>query len=261
MLVSCYSHVWSAETFLEFRVSDDLVNKLSLSELQRKLDIHQVQLFNPLMDKDKKYQAFSLKDILDIGFDNGWDSNQYSDITFVAADGYEATAALEKLQENGAFLAFKDLDLKQGWELVGYKQANPAPYFLIWTGKQQTTENAYPWPWQVVTINLLSFEEQYPTVIPIGALHGASSYKGFEIFRSRCMRCHSMSHAGGKVGPDLNAPQSITAYRSEHMIKEFIRHPSKYRYTQMPDHTDLSDTDLDDLYQYFLFQAKAKIKE
>ncbi len=40
----------------------------------------------------------------------------------------------------------------------------------------------------------------------------------------------------------------------EEMIKAFIRQPSKFRYTQMPDHPDLSDQDLDNLYSYFQHQ-------
>ena len=39
------------------------------------------------------------------------------------------------------------------------------------------------------------------------------------------------------------------------MIKAYIRAPSQYRYTHMPDRRDLSDRDLDSLYRYFLHQA------
>ena len=62
-----------------------------------------------------------------------------------------------------------------------------------------------------------------------------------------------MNQQGGKVGPDLNAPKSIVAYRSEYMIKEFIKHPSEYRYTQMPDHPDLTEQDLNNLIAYFRY--------
>jgi hypothetical protein len=67
-----------------------------------------------------------------------------------------------------------------------------------------------------------------------------------------------MSRQGGKVGPDLNAPQSIVSYRSQNMIREFIRNPSKYRYTHMPDHTDLDDQVLDELLAYFWLMSRAE---
>ena len=60
-----------------------------------------------------------------------------------------------------------------------------------------------------------------------------------------------MNRQGGEIGPDLNAPKSIVEYRSEFMIKELIKHPSKYRYTHMPDHPDLSEADLNNLIEYF----------
>ena len=69
-----------------------------------------------------------------------------------------------------------------------------------------------------------------------------------------------MDQRGGKIGPDLNAPQSIVAYRSERMIKSYIRQASKFRYTQMPDHPDLSDQDLDNLYRYFQYQDQQRMR-
>ena len=42
------------------------------------------------------------------------------------------------------------------------------------------------------------------------------------------------------------------------MIKEFIRQPSKYRYTYMPDHLHLTERDLEDLYQYFRTKSRER---
>ena len=164
---------------------------------------------------------------------------------------------LAKLGEEGGWLAFRDLDVPSGgWEPVGHKKANPGPFFLVWTGELQSTENAYPWPWQLAAINLIRFEDQYPAVVPAGAPEKGAAWRGFATFKARCLRCHSMNLEGGKIGPDLNAPQSITAYRSKAMLLSFIRQPSKYRHSQMPDHTDLTDGYLEDLYRYFKHQAK-----
>jgi len=221
---------------------------------------HEIQIFNPLMNKKKRYMTVRLKEILDSVYADSWSSADYSDISFRALDGYEAIGSLTMLLEDGAFLAYEDLDREQGWEPIGHKQADPGPFFLVWNKKHQTTANAYPWPWQITEINLLRFEDQYPAVMPRGANPGSPARLGFQIFRDRCLRCHAMNRQGGKIGPDLNAPQSIVAYRSEQMIKSYIRQASQFRYTQMPDHPDLSDPDLDNLYRYFQYQDQHRMQ-
>jgi len=243
---------------LQFLVGGKLVEKLSVAELKEKIKSHEVNLTNSLAGEEKKYEAFSIKDVLNVVYDTQWTSDKYSDIAFIALDGYEAVSTTLKLNEEGGFMAFRDADIDQGWKLIGKAKVNPGPFFLVWTGNEQITSNAYPWPWQVTQINLLRFEDQYPTVFPQGATLDSSAYRGFSTFRKRCLHCHSMDRMGGKIGPDLNAPQSIVAYRSERMIKEMIKHASTYRYTIMPDHNDLSDSDLDDLYHYFQFQMAKK---
>jgi len=251
----------AVEPDLEFRLGGKFAAKVSLVDLQDKIKSHRVRFFNVLMNKEKTYEAFSLKDVLNFAYQTNWVSDQYSDIALIALDGYEAVSSLGKLQEDGGFLAFRDLDINNGWEPIGDKKVDPAPFFLIWTGKNQTPKAAYPWPWQVVALDLLRFEDQYPAIVPKGAPIDSSAYRGFELFRTRCLLCHAMDQNGGKIGPDLNAPQSIAAYRSKHMIKEFIKNPSKYRYSQMPDNPDLSDLNLEDLYHYFRFQMERKAKE
>jgi mono/diheme cytochrome c family protein len=246
------------DSVLEFRASGKLVSKISLAELKDKIKSHEINVSNSIAGKEKKYEAFSIKDILNFVYHTQWTSEKYSDIAFIALDGYEAVSKSVTLNEDGGFLAFRDADVNDGWELVGKKKVDPGPFFLVWTGKVQTSINAYPWPWQIIQINLLRFEDQYPTVFPAGANLNSSAYRGFSTFRNRCLHCHSMDRMGGKVGPDLGAPQSIVAYRSKYMIKEMIKHSSKYRYSIMPDHNDLSDSDLDDLYTYFQFQMTAK---
>jgi len=255
------ANLWAESASLEFRVGGQRLGSIDLQQLQDRLESRHVKIFNYMMGKEKRYQGFRLRDVLDLAFGDRWRSDTYSDIAFTALDGYEAVSPLEKLREKGAFLVFRDLDtVEEGWEPIGYKQANPGPFFLIWSGELQTTAEGYPWPWQIAQVDLLRFEQRYPAVVPAGAAENSAVYRGYRIFRARCLRCHAMDLQGGRIGPDLNAPQGITAYRSEYMIKEIIRHPSKYRHTQMPDHPDLSDRDLDDLYRYFLFQWERKTR-
>ena len=60
-----------------------------------------------------------------------------------------------------------------------------------------------------------------------------------------------MNREGGRVGPELNVPQSIVEYRPEAQIRAYIRDPKTFRYGNMPAHPSLTDADLDDLISYF----------
>lgn len=244
---------------LEFKVSGKPASRLPLWELRSKLPGRRIAVTSRFSEGIKNYEAFPIQDVLDMAYGgSSWKSAEFTDVAFIALDGYEAVGPLGRLKEEGGFLAFKDLDRAQGWEPVGHRKADPAPFFLVWTSTRQTTENGYPWPWQVAALNLLRFEDQYPAVLPAGAAKDSPAHRGFLIFRERCIRCHAINREGGKIGPDLNEPQSVASYRSKKMLKEFIRNPSKYRHSQMPDHTDLFAGDLEDLYQYFRHKSREK---
>lgn len=235
---------------LLFQVSNQVVKQLTLSEMKSNLKVYEIEFFHPNFGKKKKYRGFSLADVATLGFGDKWKSPDYTDMAFIALDGYESVTATSKLNEPGGYVVFEDLD-QEGWELIDDKKAYPGPFYVVWTGEDQTTANEYPWPWQLAKMSLISFKDAYPLVYPEGAGLSSGAYKGFEIFKGRCVRCHAMNREGGKIGPDLNAPRSIVSYRSEFMIKELIKEPSKYRYTQMPDHPDLSESDLNNLVEYF----------
>ena len=250
LLISVTSWAEQGDPVLKFMISGELVREYNLSQLKNKLKSQEINFVDPQYGKEKSYKGFLLQDILQFGFGDEWKNPDYTDVAFAALDGYTAITNILKLRESGAYIVFEDLDY-ENWEPVSIRQVNPGPFYLVWTGKNQTTANEYPWPWQLASIDLIKFDSQYPKVVPKGAAKDSSAYKGYEIFEGRCVRCHAMNQQGGTVGPDLNAPQSIVSYRSENMIKEFIKNPSKYRYTHMPDHPDLSNQDLDNLISYF----------
>jgi mono/diheme cytochrome c family protein len=242
------------EPALEFLVSGASSATVPLSALKAAVKSRRISFPSPFSDppgKLKTYEAFALRDLLDYAFGRRWLSPEYSHVAFVARDGYAAVGALAKADEDGGFVAFRDLDVASGWEPVGGHGADPGPFFVVWTGTRQTTADQYPWPWQVTALNLIRFEDQYPRTAPRGAAPGSPERRGYALFQGRCVRCHSVNGEGGKIGPDLNEPMSVTAYRSKRMVKEFIREPSRYRHTYMPDHRDLSERDLEDLWRYF----------
>ncbi|MFA9407301.1 MAG: cytochrome c [Candidatus Dadabacteria bacterium] len=252
LLFSISSKASEENPSLKFLKSGELVKELSLSELKDKLTIHKIKFLDLMHQKQKSYKAFTLQDVVKLGFEEGLNNPEFTDVAYQALDGYVSVSSISKLKEPGGYIVYEDLDF-ENWEPISIKQVTPGPFYLVWTGKDQTTQNEYPWPWQLSSIDLIKFEDQYPAVFPKGVSTDSTAYKGYEIFKGRCVRCHSMNQQGGKIGPDLNAPQSIVTYRSENMIKEFIKHPSKYRYSQMPDHPDLSDQYLNNIISYFYY--------
>ena len=247
----------AAETspVLTFTQSGKQVSTATLEIMRESLPVQRIEFFDQQYHKIKRFEAFNLHDVLSLGFGNAWRSPEFTEVVFTALDGYQSLATQATIVHDGGYVTFDDLDRDDGWEPVGRQGADPAPFYLVWTGPDQSTANGYPWPWQLSAIGLVRFQDQYPKVYPQGAAEDSEVFRGFLTFKGRCFRCHAMNQQGGKVGPDLNAPQSIVAYRSQNMIREFIRNPSLYRYTHMPDHRDLDDEALDELLAYFWFMS------
>jgi mono/diheme cytochrome c family protein len=254
LLLAPLAGAFAGEATLTFKRGGEVVAALTVAELEKKTPPETVSCEDPFYAKKKTFRCFPIAKLMEAVYGAGWQKGKETEAALAAMDGYTSQASAAKLAEAGGCLAFADAEVP-GWELIGHKKVNPGPFYLFWAGPGQTTENAYPWPWQLASIDLIEFEKAYPEVPPRGAAAGSPPYKGYLLFRGRCMRCHSINQEGGKVGPDLNAPQSITAYRTKAWLKSWIKQPSKYRYSQMPDHLDLSDADLEDLYRYFKVKA------
>ena len=244
------------EPMLEFLVSEKVVGTLTLAELQDRLETRKLELFDPLHGKQKHYSGFALHDVIKLGFGSAWNKDSHSEVVISALDGYKAVSTRKRLNKKGGFIVYHDADIERGWERIGRGRVDPGPFYLVWTGDDQGPEDGYPWPWQIRSIALLRFSEQFPAVFPKGVSKDSPVRHGFDLFKTRCVQCHAMDRQGGTVGPDLNAPKSIVTYRAPDRLRDFIRQPSQFRHTKMPDHTDLSDEDLDALLDYFWFMSR-----
>lgn len=246
----------SAEVGLVFQRDGKEVRRATAVQISKKVPPVSLTIDDPHYGKRKTYRCWPIKAVMDAMYGPGWGRPPLTEAVLTAADGYASQSEAAKLREDGGCLAFEDLDAGDGrWEPVGRKKADPGPFYLVWSKPEQSTANAYPWPWQLAEINLIAFEKRFPEVVPRGAKEGSAEWKGYQIFRAQCMRCHSINREGGKIGPDLNAPQSVTAYRTKEWTTGYIRQPSKWRYTEMPDHPNLSDDDLESLWRYFQLKA------
>ena len=209
-----------------------------------------VEVADPYYGKAKRYVACPLANVLALGFGRS-EAIAGQDVLLRATDGYTRSVAGDQLLLPGVHLAFADADHPdEGFHPIGRRQLDPAPFYMIWEGEGRSDTSAWPWPYQLVEIEIAPFAQRFPHTVPTGAAKDSPVYRGWELFQRECFSCHAINGEGGKVGPDLNVPQSITAYRPEAQIRAFVRNPRTFRYTTMPSHEHLGDADLDDLLAY-----------
>ena len=233
---------------------------LTLEELRACCEAREVAVEDPYYGAPKRFRALPLAAVLTRGFGaealRGFAS---AEVLLRARDGYTRTASGAQLLSDGAFLAFADAEHPSGaFFPIDRRQIDPAPFYLVWQGEGHNDTNLWPWPYQLVEIEIVDFARAFPHVPPPGAAAASAEQRGFAIFRRECIACHSINGEGGKVGPELNVPRSIVEYREPAQLKAFIRDPRSFRYTSMPPHAHLTDADLDALVAYFTHMSAHK---
>ncbi len=247
------------EPRLEFRGDGRAIASLGLPALRRACPTRPVEVDDPYHGRRVRYFALPFDCVLGLGFGDvgGLEALRGRGLLLRALDGYTRPASGADLLEPGAYLAFgevarmADAAAPPRFGPIDRRRVDPAPFYLVWTGRSQNDPHVHPWPYQLATIELASFAEAFPRTVPTGLETTAPGWSGYEIFQRSCASCHSINGEGGKVGPELNVPMNIVEYRPVEQIKSYIRDPQATRYTSMPAHPGLSEGDLDALVAYF----------
>lgn len=244
---------------LRFVEAGRIVARVSREDLMKSCGTTSVVIVDPYYKREISFLGCPLDKVLERGFG---DRPAAEDVFLRAKDGYTATTTLDRLFENGAFLAVGDARKSAGgvfaFEPIDRRQVDPGPFYMIWSKPGQTAEKGYPWPYQLVEIEVASFDRAFPHTLPSKAARDSAAWDGFRIFRNQCISCHAINGEGGKIGPDLNVPQSIVEYRPVEQIKDYVRDPSIFRYTSMPAHTHFTAAELDSLIAYFRAMSHEK---
>ena len=247
---------------LRFVRNGEIVRRIDRETLRKSCALETVEIDDPYYGRKKRFVACPLADVTRLGFGVAAGELAKDDVFLRATDGYEKPASGARLAEAGGFLALADADRASGtdpgFEPIDRRQVDPGPFYVVWTGPKQREEQGYPWPYQLVEIAVERFAERYPHVTPRTAAKDSVVWRGFELFRGHCFSCHSMNGEGGKIGPDLNVPQSIVEYRPVEQIRAYILDPRTFRYSSMPAHPNLGGADLDALLAYFTAMSREK---
>ncbi|MEZ4293491.1 MAG: cytochrome c [Polyangiaceae bacterium] len=232
---------------LSFVKGGKTVRKVRLGELLGEVKEERLAVYDPYYNREKTFRGLPLAEVVRRGFQGSDGALPAQEYVLRARDGYTVPMRGSRVFEDGAYVAFADVDVP-GWEPIGQQRANPGPFYLVWRKKEQQSLETHPRPWQLASIEIARFEDLFPHTVPSEGK--AAAARGFGIFKEQCVHCHAINREGGRVGPELNVPKSIVEYRPIDQIKAYVRDPMQFRYGNMPAHPFLSDTDLDDLVVY-----------
>jgi mono/diheme cytochrome c family protein len=245
---------------LDIQLPDQKVS-WTLADIKQKVPVQQIKLFDPVYNSDKSFDGVSLLQLLKAA---GYTAGQEADeVVLTASDGYAPSMPLEFLLDDQAVLVFAESG-KKDFEFASVAQGkamvSPAPFYLVWK-QGKAVEKTRPWPYQLVKLELVSFQQRYPKLYPTNAAQNSAAYQGFLLFKQSCISCHSINLQGGELGPELNAPKNVTEYWTEDHLKAFIPNASGYRYkSKMPDFPQLSRQDIDHLVAYLTYMKDYKIQ-
>jgi len=224
------------------------------------LQIHRVIVpADPAFQREMRYQAWSLADVLSLlPAVESLAGGDETAISFVAADGYRATAPLRSVWEarKRGYVAFRDLGAgARKWKAfrAGKSRITPAPFYLVWTGAK---DPSLPWPYQLVRIELAPLGEAFARAFP----RNPAARPGFEVFRANCMSCHSLNLAGGSVGPELNVPRNVTEYWIAGELAPYVRNASAFHFrARMPAFESLTERQIADVVRYLRAMKDEKV--
>lgn len=211
--------------------------------------------YDPVFKRAKKYEAIPLKPYLEkLITTQSLDANN-TEIIFLCKDGYNPSMTLAKVMENEPYLAIKDLEAEAGKNWTDTLKGKWSPYYLVWTNHSEGAKG-FSWPYGLKILQFKTSAEAYKAAMP----SDENQLAGFELYKTKCMKCHSVNKVGGVMGPEMNIPKNITEYWQTKDIKAFVKNPYAYRYnSKMPPVADLQDEEIDLIIDYLVYMKTYKI--
>jgi cytochrome c2 len=235
---------------------------IDLLELKEKglLEKTQVVTVNedPVYSKKKRYNAISLKEILE-NYSSAKNQNAAeTKVVFECEDGYKPEMPLERLLSSKAYLAVDDVDAPKGkeWEVLlkNGEEVKIAPFYVVYEGVSPT-DAEYKWPYNLVKIHLAPLHENDVALVP----KVESAKAGYDLFKKYCQTCHSINKIGGKMGPELNFPKSVTEYWNVEDLKAFIQKPESYRNEVKMPNLGIKPKEAEEIVKYLEYMSKNKV--
>jgi mono/diheme cytochrome c family protein len=219
-----------AET-LEFRRHGQPVATRTLADLRAIAPAETVRVLEPYEEREASFRALPLAAVLDAVYGASWRTED--ELLFTCRDGYQPTVPVARVLAHRAWLAFERPGAPaftiRKFESGRRQDVSIAPFYLIWDNVNDArvrAEGDYGWPYQLVGVELIRSRERFPNMAP-PASAPAEVQRGFAAFRIHCSRCHTVNGEGGRVGPELNAPDRAAGRREPGWLRLWISDPNR----------------------------------
>ena len=231
------------------------INQESIARMSKQHPLASAEVNDPVYKRKQRYQGFWLRDVLkDLTREGHTETEVY--VRFRCKDGYLPIMPLARAMAGQGLIAIRDIDAPQGqdWQPLPASGTSStlAPSYLVWVSPPGDPEE-YPWPYQMVAVELVSSSDALAGLDPGG------SKPGQELFVTHCLKCHAINGVGGTFGPELNSPCSVTEYWNPRLLSRFIANAGSIRAgTRMPTFDSLPEKDIQRIVEYLHSMAGHK---
>ena len=242
-------------------VSSDTLTVDLINLKQRKLlnDTHVLSVPNdPVYHKNKKFNVLPLQALLEKYSSLKKLNPAELKVIFECEDGYKPEMSLEKLLSAKAFLAVSDVDAPKGreWEQI-FKDGHEMkaePFYVVYEGVSPK-DGEYKWPYNLVKIHFAPLNEDEFALKP----KDKTAMAGYELYKNRCQTCHAINKIGGKMGPELNYPKSVTEYWKKDDLVAFILNPASYRNEIKMPKLEIKPNEAAEIVTYLSYMSEHKL--
>ena len=225
------------EGILTFKREGLVVKTLDLHAVRSSFPRQNIVVFEHQTGRDQYYNGAPFNALMDEAFGPSW--RQAEEVLFTCVDGYQPSIPVAEFLKYDATFAYEKAEggpfsLQSK---IHNKVVELGPWYVVWDNKARVatgTDSPAWWPYQVVQVELVTFEKQFGALAP-GRLASPEAKRGFLAWRKYCAACHSVNGIGSRLGPELNWPESVTAWFKPGWLVRWIDDPASMRWgTTMP---------------------------
>lgn len=213
-----------------FKKKGVVVKSYTLADFKKEFPVETLTVREGHEDNNNvTYRGTALKNVMQKVYGGKVDQDE---LLFTCSDGYKPSVPLQKSLKHHTFLAYEKVEgAFEFTDKASGKVIQYGPLYLIWENIKDPEiklEGLEFWPYQVVDVDLISFQERFKALIPKAKMSDPAK-RGFVAYRTHCIQCHRINGEGGDKGIELNYPASVTEYFKPAWLKKFIVSPQEVR--------------------------------